>query len=204
MAVLGMDGKYKQDQIIAAFPDMFGMSDAQIAEVPPFVRYFKCNDAIEKGDPGCLDNKYNDTICPTRSHKASWHPGNKYHALIGHMLAFTMLELADEALRNLVAIQEAHEGEAPMERQARLKGILQALNETEANEYANIFQQPLPDNLVQEFNNNLWWNDNKEANKEAMKDVLSFEMLVKGVLFVRLLSMSAKTFFFFWLVYVCK
>ena len=46
-----------------AAPDMFGMSDAQIEKVPPYVQYLKCEEKVESGDPGCKDNKFNLTMC---------------------------------------------------------------------------------------------------------------------------------------------
>lgn len=62
-----------QEQI----PDMFGMTEAQIQKQPPYIQYLKCEGKIESGEPGCEDNKYNDTICARRKAKASWHPGWK-------------------------------------------------------------------------------------------------------------------------------
>ena len=53
MTVLGMDMEYEKNAVRAAFPDMLGMNDDQIANQPPFVQYYKCNGAIEDGEPGC-------------------------------------------------------------------------------------------------------------------------------------------------------
>jgi hypothetical protein len=61
--------------INAAIPDTFGLSDEEIAEMPKFVRNFKCQNQVEKGDPGCDENKWNLTICAFRPFKTSWHPG---------------------------------------------------------------------------------------------------------------------------------
>ena len=58
-----------------ALPDMFGMTEADAQALPPFVRDFKCEGNLEKGDPSCGLHKYNDDICPGRKFKASWHPG---------------------------------------------------------------------------------------------------------------------------------
>ena len=53
MTVLGMDMMYMKNGIQAAFPDMLGMTDEQIAQQPPYIQYYKCNGAVESGDPGC-------------------------------------------------------------------------------------------------------------------------------------------------------
>jgi len=56
-----------------AVPDSAGMSESEVAELPPFVRMFKCQGNIEGGD--CRGNKYTKYICPNRAKQASWHPG---------------------------------------------------------------------------------------------------------------------------------
>jgi hypothetical protein len=58
-----------------AIPDTMGLSDEEVAEMPEFVRSFKCDKQIEKGDPGCGKEKWNVTICSRRKFKTSWHPG---------------------------------------------------------------------------------------------------------------------------------
>jgi hypothetical protein len=50
-------------------------SDEEVAEMPEFVRHFKCGKQIEKGDPGCKENKWNATMCNGRKFRTSWHPG---------------------------------------------------------------------------------------------------------------------------------
>jgi hypothetical protein len=58
-----------------AIPDTFGLSDAEIAEMPDFVRNFRCGKQVENGDPGCKDLKFNSTMCNGRKFRVSWHPG---------------------------------------------------------------------------------------------------------------------------------
>jgi hypothetical protein len=65
----------EQGAIFGALPNTFGLSDAEIAKMPPFVRNFKCGGQIEKGDPGCAAEKWNETMCAKRPFKTSWHPG---------------------------------------------------------------------------------------------------------------------------------
>jgi hypothetical protein len=61
--------------IYGAIPDTFGLSDAEIAEIPKFLQKFKCGKQVEKGDPGCGASKWNSTICAGRPFRTSWHPG---------------------------------------------------------------------------------------------------------------------------------
>jgi hypothetical protein len=58
-----------------AVPDSFGLSDEEIEKMPWFVQSFRCEKDIEHGDPYCEKMKYNDTMCASRRHKTSWHPG---------------------------------------------------------------------------------------------------------------------------------
>ena len=85
----------------AALPDMLGMNQKQIDEVPDFVRYFKCKDELEREEPGCNDHKYNEALCSDRPHKASWHPGWKYNALYGQIMAFFLLDHLQLAITEL-------------------------------------------------------------------------------------------------------
>lgn len=50
MTTLGMDKTFFEKTLIKSIPDMFGKNDAEIAKIPPFVQYFKCEDKVEKGD----------------------------------------------------------------------------------------------------------------------------------------------------------
>ena len=66
MTILALDSHFQKETVFPAFPDMFGMTDAEIGEIPPYVQYFKCNNKLEEGDPGCGDRRFNMTICPER------------------------------------------------------------------------------------------------------------------------------------------
>ena len=60
-------------------PDMFGMNSQQINETPEYVRHFKCQNKIEKGDPTCDDNRFmippDTENCDTHKGRVDWHPG---------------------------------------------------------------------------------------------------------------------------------
>ncbi len=67
---------HEEDRAInGAIPDTFGLSDAEIAEMPTFLQKFKCGKQVEKGDPGCDASKWNQTMCAKRPFMTSWHPG---------------------------------------------------------------------------------------------------------------------------------
>ena len=181
MTVLGMDHDYEFNTMFGAFPDMFGMSDDQIAAQPPYVQYFKCDGAIEKGEPGCVDHKFNLTYCPDRQARTSWHPGWKHHALNGHTLAFTVLEVVAQALQAMAQDEPANE--TLEQKQERLTNSVRQLNDEEQSDYDRMFQSPVPDNLLKYMDSTQWMGDNKDAdvtaaNKEKMKDI-PFESFLK-------------------------
>jgi hypothetical protein len=66
------ESAFYEDQLKDGIPDMFGMNQQEIDATPEYLRYFRCGDKLEKGDPGCDDHKYTDECAP---HKAPWHPG---------------------------------------------------------------------------------------------------------------------------------
>jgi len=85
-----------------AVPDTFGLSTEQIDALPEFVRHFKCNGGIETGWPFCKEKKYSEEICPDRLGKANWHPGWKYHAMLGNSMALFLSEQLVGAVVELV------------------------------------------------------------------------------------------------------
>lgn len=165
MTVLGMDRPLKST-VEKSFPDMFGMSDAEIQALPPMVKYMRCQEKIEAGEPGCQDNKYNDIACPKRRAKASWHPGLKYHALIGHLLAHTVLEVFDQALEQMVNAEPP--GETLEAKKARIEQKLRELDAAEQASYDNIFNSPIHPKVLNWFEQYQWKGDNKERHKAEM------------------------------------
>jgi hypothetical protein len=93
----------KMKELENGIPDMYGMSIKDRANVAPYARDFKCKDTLEKGEPTCDSNKYNDAICPDRKHKASWHPGWHVNAAYGTLLALFMTDMLIDAIKELGA-----------------------------------------------------------------------------------------------------
>jgi hypothetical protein len=91
----------KWKDIEKGIPDMFGMSNEDMAKIAPYSRDFKCKDTLEKGDPTCGANKYNDALCADRKHKASWHPGWRVNAAYGSIMALFMTDMLLEAIKDL-------------------------------------------------------------------------------------------------------
>jgi hypothetical protein len=65
----------EEGKIHKAIPNTFGLSEEEIAAMPPFVRHFKCGGQKEKGEPGCAKEKFNQTMCFPRPFMTSWHGG---------------------------------------------------------------------------------------------------------------------------------
>jgi hypothetical protein len=187
MTVLGLDSNYANEKIVTGFPDMMGMTDSQIAALPRYVQYFKCEGKTESGDPGCDDNKFNETLCTERAGKASWHPGWKYHALEGHWLAATVVEVVVDSLQELVKL-EPTTTETLEQRYSRLEYQLKELNADEQTDYENIFDTPVPEFLQGKFNEHLW---RKDEDKEAMQD-MPLSMFIKAPSFCHTAMLPAE------------
>jgi hypothetical protein len=92
------------DAMEAAIPDTFGLSEEQAQAMPVMVRHYKCNDAIEKGEPTCDLQKYtNNDICPNRKGRASWHPGWKRSALWGNIMALFLSDMLLDSISDLAS-----------------------------------------------------------------------------------------------------
>eukprot|EP00529_Nitzschia_sp_RCC80_P041568 CAMPEP_0113512950 /NCGR_PEP_ID=MMETSP0014_2-20120614/39601_1 /TAXON_ID=2857 /ORGANISM="Nitzschia sp." /LENGTH=776 /DNA_ID=CAMNT_0000409319 /DNA_START=26 /DNA_END=2352 /DNA_ORIENTATION=- /assembly_acc=CAM_ASM_000159 len=89
------------DAMKEAIPETQGLNAEQLRSLPEYVRNFKCAGAIEKGEPFCNDEKYTD-LCPDRFGKASWHPGFKWHALVGHSVSLFLVEALLGAVQALI------------------------------------------------------------------------------------------------------
>ncbi|CAB9513084.1 expressed unknown protein [Seminavis robusta] len=183
LTLLKMDMRYQKDKIMPVLPDMFGKTDAEIAALPPFIRYFKCQERVEAGDPGCDDNKFNMTLCPERTGRNTWHPGWRYHALMGHIMASTLLNVIDDSLQGMVAMEPTTKTESSKEKYDRIVAAIDKLDKEEAQDYENIFAAPVPEDFKRPFDEALWKGNRKEANKEAMKDIFDIDYLVKNFSF---------------------
>lgn len=100
--------KFNEDTLqraLDAVPDSFGKNDAELQEMAPFVRDFKCNKRIERGEPYCDGHKWNENVCPSRRYKTSWHPGWRWHAVVGNLMALGLMEIVEDALEELAVVQ---------------------------------------------------------------------------------------------------
>jgi len=98
------------EQIVDAIPDSFGKNDTEIDAMPPLIRNFRCNGLIEFGDPYCTQAKFNLSQCPNRLYKMKWHPGWKYNALLGNLMALFLVELLEDSLQQIAASLSSSNG----------------------------------------------------------------------------------------------
>lgn len=65
------------DRVLASVPDSYGLKDAQLKQLPAFVRNLRCEETIEDGRPDnlCEIEKFNVTVCKDRPYRTSWHSG---------------------------------------------------------------------------------------------------------------------------------
>lgn len=88
------------DKAFGAIPDSSELSPSDLDELGPYLRHLKCGKEIENGNV-CSHNKFNTTICPGREHMLSHHPGWKWHALVGNLLAMALIELLQDGLSEI-------------------------------------------------------------------------------------------------------
>ena len=139
-----------------AIPDSFGLTDLEISEMPLFVKNFKCSGKIENGDPYCGAQKFNSTICGKRKFRTSWHPGWKAQALMGNLMALFLLEVLDDALKEIVksSVDPA--------------SLLQSLKEKEDEDYAKFLSTPIDPSAFH------------RCLPESEREGFDFELMVKG------------------------
>jgi hypothetical protein len=127
------------DEALAAIPDSLGLSDEYIQRLPPYVRNFRCGPQIESGQPYCGSQKYNDTMCADRKGKTNWHPGWKWHALMGNLAALFLVEALGEALHDLQQQQQNNNmiTDDP-------ETLLYELQSQENRDYEQFFQASVP------------------------------------------------------------
>jgi len=72
-------------------------------DLPPGVRYFRCDGHTEKGEPCDKDKWKTAESCPNPKvgYQTSWHTGWKFHQFIGHLLTGYMMEHLFDALDEL-------------------------------------------------------------------------------------------------------
>jgi len=174
MTVLAWNRVAAKNFIEESLPDMMGKSDAEIAALPKFVQYFKCEGKIEAGEPGCNDHKFSHDVCWPRKYAVSWHPGFRMHALDGHLMAATLLDAAEDAMWDLIDLEkEVPDNESPAEMKARFNKKLSELNNQEKQDYNKIFTSDIPESLAPHMKR--WWYGEREAH---MKD-LDFDTFLK-------------------------
>lgn len=198
MTVLAMDDAYSKGPLQDAIPDTAAVGDDEkVAAMPPYVQYFKCGNQIEKGgmwrmfffleivvldikltfylshsnhqDPGCGDNKFNNTICNSRRFRTSWHPGWKYHAMIGNIWAMNYLEALTDGLNDLmVEFESVEKDKEDMNALTqRLLKKFDELNQAEHDDYENLLTADFPDDWV---NNQMpKWFGSRSSHLEDVK-----------------------------------
>lgn len=122
------------DAALAAVPDSFGKSVVELDAMPDYVRNFRCQKQIESGDPFCKTDKYNLTMCADRKFQANWHPGWKWHAIMGYLAALFLIDIVEDALEELMkrALEDSSE-------------VLSELQAAEDVEYETFQHAPIPD-----------------------------------------------------------
>ena len=138
---MGMASIISNDDIMReaenAIPDSLGMTDEEINGLPEYVRNYKCGNEIEAGDPYCKSDKFRLGQCPKRKFQASWHPGWKWHALMGYLASFYVIDVlysaVDELATQLITIDAA--------------AIYKTLQEQAYQDYDTFRQAKMPESI---------------------------------------------------------
>jgi len=109
-------------------------------------------------------------VCASRKFKASWHPGWKYHALVGNLIAITQLDALEDALQGFVDVEKDLDlkDETLADQKTRLTNQLNDLSSQEGKDYNNIFNSPIPEKLQPHLER--WWGD-AEGKAEHLSDM---------------------------------
>ncbi|CAB9505449.1 expressed unknown protein [Seminavis robusta] len=166
MASLAYNDVYMREKILSVVPDMFALNDQQIESTPKYVQYLKCEGKIESGDPGCHDNKFNNSVCDNRKARTSWHPGWKYHALMGNLMAMTFLDLFEDALQGLIDMEWDVAGDDLDAAKKIVLDKLQSLDQQEQEDYDGIFSKPMPEEFTPHIQR--WWSESRRAHLQDM------------------------------------
>jgi hypothetical protein len=120
-----------QNRLKKHVPDTFGKTQAEIDHMSRFTRSFVCQGQVEEGDPYCDDEKFDMSVCPDRRFRTSWHPGWKWHAYQGNLMAVFVVKAVEHAvamLRQHVSHQE----------DVDLTMLLEELVESERSDYQSV------------------------------------------------------------------
>jgi hypothetical protein len=127
-------------EILRHVPDTWGMGQAEIDSLPPNVRNFKCQGALESGEPYCNEAKFNNDACPARPWKVKWHPGWKWDAVHGYGMALFLMEALEEAVADLVGLLD--ENSAGSANPLSIGQLKERLEAEEAADYRRVVEEP--------------------------------------------------------------
>ena len=128
-------------------PDMMGMTQDDIDNLPFYVNHYKCDDHIESGEPDCRQYKYFEKECSNRKGRVSWHPGFKVNAVYGNLMAFFLVDSLLEAIDELEGIMAEKNIQT-------VETMLQKLEQDEADDAAEFHQADVSKPARMELNPN--------------------------------------------------
>ncbi|KAL3922048.1 MAG: hypothetical protein SGILL_002413 [Bacillariaceae sp.] len=153
---MGMAGFLEEEDLIKKMkvgtPDSSQMKEKDLLALPDYVRNLKCGDQIEKGDPFCASEKFNNALCSNRGKQTSWHPGWKAHALTGRGVSLFLTQALIEALKSLVELKDGDDNT-----------LLTRLQEEDDALFSNFTSSPFP---ASEVGNLLKFNEDDKDNKD--------------------------------------
>jgi hypothetical protein len=157
-------------KMVANIPDSSGLSETEQQALPPFVRNYRCAQHLEYGNPQCVKPKFSH---PCQSN--GWYSGWKWHALKGYFMSLFIIEVLDDAVKELV--RRSDEDPATL--------LSQLLAEENADyviferaEVPSMFQKSLPPSGQDGFDIDLFINGNSICHTARLPAEIRF----KGIL----------------------
>ena len=132
-----------------AIPDSLGLSDEAINALPDYVRNYKCGNEIEKGEPYCQTEKYHVAQCPDRKGRVSWHPGWKWHGLMGYLAADYVISVLYDTMDEL---------ETQLMTNNALT-VYHSLQQQAIEDYELFRKAPIPEEMTEIFNSKADYDD---------------------------------------------
>jgi hypothetical protein len=118
-------------------PKCDGKTATEVDEMPPMVRDCSCSAAN-----GCVTakwSKYGNPLCDSRKFQTSWHPGWKWHGLVGNFIALGLMEALEDAV-DMIETQ----GSDP-------ETLLKQLQQQQDADYKLFSEGPIPENAKDAF-----------------------------------------------------
>ncbi|CAJ1962131.1 unnamed protein product [Cylindrotheca closterium] len=150
-------------------PGGIRLSDEELEKLPPYLQALKCNGNLA-GKPFCNGRKWSCTMediengkqcaCPKVGKRSSWHMGYRMHALLGHLISLSFMEIFIEALEEITTSSK----------ESNTQALYEELRQAEDQEFEAFKAKPVFDKIA----------FNQSRYSEIYNNTELFETFFKG------------------------